>query len=213
MATIGDILDNFFSPVSYEKLWVMQENDHYTKMVRKWQPVINAVNRAKNSVSSDCNNWQASHATTPTWKPGKTDPPLVDPRAHRIWVASPPGTDPATCKKAFIIYVSTKAAGKLANPFYPLNPGIQTDALYYGSIGSFGLYTTVDTIDCASKTAIMNFWMYNAMDKKSFGRFADDPVFIACGMKRQYMWWNWKEALNWSSGKIVSTPVPETSSW
>ena len=36
MTTVGDILDEFFSPFSSETLWVMPEDDNYTEIVRKW---------------------------------------------------------------------------------------------------------------------------------------------------------------------------------
>ncbi len=42
MTTVGEILDEFFSPFSSEKLWIMPESDGYTALVRKWQPVIDA---------------------------------------------------------------------------------------------------------------------------------------------------------------------------
>jgi hypothetical protein len=40
----------------------------------------------------------------------------------------------------------------------------------------------LDKIDCASKTATMNYWMYNAMSKRSFGRFASHPAFALSRM-------------------------------
>ena len=191
--TIGEILDEFFSPFSSETLWVMGENDNYTKIVRTWQPVIDAVNQAKADLTANCATWSANHMTDSKWTPGRTDPPVTDPNAHGIWVASPPGTDPKTCRDAFITYVSTKAV--------PLVPTVQTFELYTCSIGSFGIYATVDTIDCAAKTATMKVWMYNAMDQGSFGSYASHPAFALSGMERQYMWWNWKENLSWGPAK------------
>lgn len=204
MTTIGQILDEFFSPFSKEKLWIMPENDNYTKIVRKWQPVINASNRTKRDLKNNSAKWKASLMTKPTWKPGKTDKPKVN--AYRDFVPSPPGTDPATCKEAFVIYVSTKAASSLG-PLIPVRiPEIQTRKLYICSIGSFNLYTTVDKIDNSAKKAKMNFWMYNCMSKHSFGKFANDPVFSLCKMEKQYMWWNWSESIDWSSGMIRTIP-------
>lgn len=136
-----------------------------------------------------------------TWKPAKTDAPK--PGAYRDFVASPPGTDPETCKKAFVVYAASKLADFL-NPA-PL-PEIQTNNLYTCSIGSFNIYTTLDSVDCTAKTAAMNFWMYNNMSKRSFGQFADDPVFALSGMKSQYMWWNWKESVDWTSGTMRVLP-------
>lgn len=192
--SIGQVLDKFFSPFSSEKLWVMKEKDNYTRIVRTWQPVIDLVKKAKTNLQAKCKTWGAKHNTSSSWKPGKTDPPVVDPNAHPttrgMWKYHPAGTEPEVCKKAFIIYATTKAS---------LAPTIQTFELYTCSIGSFGIYPTVDSIDCAAKTAKMNIWMYNSMSKRSFGRYAGHPVFKLSGMKKQYMWWNWSESLNWGS--------------
>jgi hypothetical protein len=75
MATIGDILDEFFSPFSSEKLWVMPENDNYTQIVRKWDPVIKSVDRAKNNLASFCTTWATSYVSAASWKPTMTDSP------------------------------------------------------------------------------------------------------------------------------------------
>jgi hypothetical protein len=201
MTTIGDILDEFFSPLSRERLWIMTENNIYTRIVRKWRPVINAVTRTKNHLKMNCSTWSSGYVTNSTWRPTKTDRPK--PGAYRDFVPSPPGTDPQTCKNAFIVYVTSKAADAVI-PGY--QPEIQTRNLYTCSIGSFNLYTTVDRVDCAAKTATMDFWMYNNMSRRSFGRFASHPAFRLSGMKSQYMWWNWKEAVNWSSGTMRVGP-------
>jgi hypothetical protein len=133
-----------------------------------------------------------------------TDSPK--PGAFRDFVPSPPGTDPPTCEKAFIIYATTMVLP---------GPTIETFELYTCSIGSFNIYTTVDAVDCGAKTATMNFWMYNSMSKRSFGRFASNPVFKACGMKTQYMWWNWVENVDWSSGAVKTLPkaAPSGGGW
>ncbi len=187
--TVGDVLDSFFSPFSSETLWVMPQSDNYTRIVRRWQPVIDAVNQAKADLAANCTTWSASHRTDPSWTPGMTDPPVTDPHAHAIWVSSPPGTDPDTCRNAFIVYATTKAN--------PMVPSVQTFELYTCSIGSFGIYATVDSIDCAAQTAEMKIWMYNSMDQGSFGRFAGHPLFALSGMERQYMWWSWTESYSW----------------
>ena len=186
MKAIGDILDEFFSPFSSEKLWVMPESDKYTEIVREWQPVIEATNRTKLDLATGCAHWASSFVT------------------DREFVPSPPGTDPRTCQDAFVIYVSSKVAEGLCAPppISPFLPPIQTRNLYTCSIGSFNIYTTVDKIDCASKTATMNYWMYNAMSKRSFGRFASHPAFALSRMATQYMWWNWGEAVEWNSGVV-----------
>lgn len=209
MATVGDILDEFFSPLSSEKMWVMPANDKYTRVVRKWVPVINSTNRIKLNLMTDCATWNSYYKSTPGWKPSKTDAPKVG--AYRDFVASPPGTDPTTCKSAFIAYMASKSLG-LINP---LAPEIQTKNLYTCSIGSFNIYATVDAIDCANKTATINYWMYNSMSKKSFGKFANYAVFALCGMKTQYMWWNWGENVDWSSGmmQVIPPKTPANAGW
>ena len=209
MTTIGDILDEFFSPVSRERLWIMPGNDNYTRIVRRWGPVIHSVTRTKNNLRGNCSTWRAGYMTRSIWRPTRTDAPK--PGAYRDFVPSPPGTEPEVCRTAFIIYVSSKAADAV----HPLPlPEIQTESLYTCSIGSFNLYTTVDRIDCAAKTATMNFWMYNRMSRQSFGRFADHPVFRLSGMQSQYMWWNWKESVEWKSGAVRVIPgTPGQSRW
>jgi hypothetical protein len=44
------------------------------------------------------------------------------------------------------------------------------------------------------------------MSKRSFGKFASNPVFAACGMATQFMWWNWVESVDWSSGSVRTLP-------
>jgi hypothetical protein len=210
MTTVGDILDAFFAPLSSEKLWIMPEDDGYTKLVRKWDPVIQSVKRAKADLSINCAVWQLQYVSQPSWKPTMTDNPK--PGAYRDFVPSPPGTDPETCKSAFIVYVTSIAAKSIIPGMSPL-PAVQTDNLYTCSIGSFNIYTTVDTVGCAAKTATMNFWMYNSMSRRSFGRFADHPAFKLCSMKTQYMWWNWVETVDWSSGAVITVPKSAPGSW
>jgi hypothetical protein len=206
MADVGDVLDEFFSPFSSEKLWVFPETDDYTKLVRGWQAVINALARIKARLAANCAHWQANNVSNPAWTPTMSDAPKVN--ADREFVQSPPGTDPDTCEKAFIIYAGSIAAKTVLGGVVGgiLAPPIQTRDLYLCSIGSFNIYTTVDLIDCGAKTAKMNFWMYNSMSKRSFGKFASNPVFKACGMKTQFMWWNWVESVDWSSGSVRTLP-------
>ncbi|MGL5009039.1 MAG: hypothetical protein ACRC6I_04105 [Paracoccaceae bacterium] len=211
MTQIGEILDEFFSPFSSENLWVMDEGDNYTQRVLKWGPVQGAVGNIKANIAAQCDVWKTSFVTAASWKPTMTDSPK--PGAFREFVPSPPGTDPETCKSAFIVYVTTKAAKLIPVPVAPVMPTIQTDALYTCSIGSFNIYTTVDAIDCKAKTATMNYWMYNSMSKKSFGRFADHPAFKLSGMKTQYMWWNWVENIEWTSGAVKTVPKSGGGGW
>ena len=203
MTTVGDILDEFFSPFSSDNLWVMPENDNYTKIIRKWNPVIESTNRAKFNLSANCSVWQSTYVSQPSWKPTMTNTPK--PGAYRDFVASPPGTDPPTCLSAFVVYVSS-GVGKTLIPGGGALPAVQTDKLYTCSVGSFNIYTTVDAVDCGAKTATMNFWMYNAMSRTSFGKFASNPAFALSGMRTQYMWWNWVESVDWSSGTVKTVP-------
>jgi hypothetical protein len=210
MAAVGDILNEFFSPRSKTRLWVMPENDNYTRKVRKWQPVVVAVNSARIHLSKNSSIWQASYVSQPSWRPTMSDGPK--PGAYRVFVPSPKGTDPDTCTKAFVIYAGSVVAGvAVEGPYYltGLAPTIQTDDLYFGSIGSFNIYATVDAINCAAKTATMNFWMYNAMSRTSFGQYA--KLFPLSGMNKQYMWWNWVETVEWSSG--IRTVPRAGGSW
>jgi hypothetical protein len=209
MSTVGEILDEFFSPFSQERLWVMPESDNYTQIVRAWQPVIDAANRTKASLAGDCARWQSSFRTNPAWTPAMTDAPK--PGAFREFVASPPGTDPDTCRNAFVVYVASKTASIVPLPGAPLIPQVQTRELYTCSVGSFNIYTTVDQIDCGAKTAIMNFWMYNAMSRRSFGRFANHPAFALSRMATQFMWWNWVESVEWTSGPVRTMPRPQSA--
>ncbi|MGJ8678428.1 MAG: eCIS core domain-containing protein [Akkermansiaceae bacterium] len=186
--TAGDVLDEYFSPTSVERLWLMPESDAYTRLVRRWQPVIDTVNNVKADLLANCSNWNTIHKTDSSWTPSKTDPPVTDPNAHDTWVPSPPGTDPGTCAVAFVEYHAT---------------GNQTFALQTCSIGSFGIYATIDAIDCNQGAAVINFWMYNAMDQGSFGPFTH--LFPFSGQQRQYMWWNWDENLIWGAGPISPT--------
>ena len=201
MTTVGDILDEFFSPFSTERLWVMPEVDGYTRIVRRWQPVIDATNRIKANVAANCAQWSTSYGTNRAWQPTRTDAPK--PGSYREFVPSPPGTDPDTCRNAFIVYALSRAANP---PLTIIMGGVQTDALYTCSIGSFNIYATVDRIDCAAKTATLDFWMYNSMSRRSFGRFANHPVFFLSGMATQYMWWNWVESVEWTRGMVRTLP-------
>jgi hypothetical protein len=215
MATIGEILDEFFSPFGTERLWVMPESDKYTQIVRAWKPVIDAVAAVKAHLEANCSTWSSSYRTSPTWKPGKTDPPITDPNAVRVFSPSPPGTDPGTCMQAFAVYVTTKVARQMSRLPMPMViplpiPEVQTYKLYTCSIGSFNIYATVDSVDCAARSATMNVWMFNCMSQKSFGKFASNPVFAASKMEKQYMWWNWKEVHNWGSASTPSAPRPQS---
>jgi hypothetical protein len=194
--TIGEILDEFFAIFSSPKQWNMPESDDYTAKVRAWQPVIDGLTSIKANIASDCAVWAASHLTDSSWHAGMTKPPVADPNAYPLWISNPPGTDPETCGIAFILY---KGLGK------------QSMDLYTCSIGSFGLYVTVDSINCASHTATIKVWMYNTMDRSSFGRFASR--FPLSGMEPQYMWWNWDEEISWTGAGVTTAPERGSNDW
>lgn len=187
LTTIGDILDAYFSVSSTEKIWLMDESDPYTGIVRSWKPVQEAIEKAKNDLQIDCAYWAKHHKTDLTWKPGMTDPPVTDPNAADYWVNSPPETDPTTAKKAYKEWKRT---------------GVQSTTLRTSAIGSFGIYVTVSDVDCCKRTATMHVWMYNAMDSKSFSLLPWMYFRVVHGSKqaRQYMWWNWSEKLTWTPG-------------
>ncbi len=204
----GDVLDTFFSPFSEERLWVMDANDPYTQIVREWQPVIDTLASMKNHLENNCPLWSTNHLTDNSWAPGMTDPPVTDPNAFPNWIHSPSGTDPVTCALAFSIFQGSRASQVAPILPFPLPlpqiPTIQTTALHTCSIGSFGLYVTLDNIDCNSGSASLKIWMYNAMDEDSFGPFVS--IFPVSGMERQYMWWNWIEDYTWSPGSGGGVP-------
>jgi len=164
MTKPGDILDEFFSPISKEKLWIMREGDEYTQTILRWPPVTDAVSRIKFNLTTDCLFWRTMFNSRADWVPTMNDAKKFG--AHQEFVYEPPGTDPATCAKAFAIYVGTKQK-IFPLPSLPLVPPIQTNDLYTCPIGSFNIYTTYDAIDCSAKTATLNFWMYNSMSRKS----------------------------------------------
>ena len=214
--TVGDVLDEFFSPWSSERLWVMGPTDAYTVIVRAWQPVKDEIATAKTSIETKCSTWASNHTTSSGgFKPTMTDPPVWDPRAYVRGVRSPPGTDPDTCKEHFKLYVASKGTRGLS---LGLLPSIQTVGLHTCAIGSFALGITVDAIDCTAKTATMSVWMFNAMDMGSFGKFASHPAFKLSGMKRQYMWWNWTESHSWgppsaTGGSVGGKPSGGGGKW
>lgn len=165
---IGDILNEFFSPFSKERVWVMGPDDHYTQIVRKWQPVIDAVNKAKADCKANKADWNANHTTTSNWTPGASY--AHDPRAWGLLVQSPLGTDPDTAENYFAIWRAS---------------GVQMDGLYTSAIGSFDIFVTLDN------ASTMKVWMFNLMSRHSLGRFA--KYFPLSGMANQWMWWDWTE--------------------
>ena len=104
---IGRILDSFFSKSDTgPKLWIMGENDDYTAIVRKWSPVKSQVSIIKSLVAHAPRTWATSHTTTLSWKPQMRFG--FDPHSGYVGqVLEPPGTDPATAAKAYIVYIFT----------------------------------------------------------------------------------------------------------
>lgn len=195
--TVGPILDEYFSPLSSPRVWVMEETDPYTVLVRRWQPVIGAQAWLLNHLEQNAADWATRHRTTPGWRPGTTD---HDPAAASNSVPHPPGTDPTTCGIAFAPYVAGQT-GRSLIPGGQLLPRIETWELHTCAIGSFSLRATVDAIDPAAGTATVNIWMQNEMSRASFGRFARWAVLS--GQATQYMWWHWRVQHRW-----VPTPPP-----
>ncbi|MFD5243650.1 OmpA family protein [Amycolatopsis sp. NPDC058340] len=196
--TVGPILDEYFSPLSSPRVWVMEESDPYTVLVRGWQPVIDGQAWLLNHLEQNAAEWDTRHRTTPGWSSGMTG---HDPAAASNSVPHPPGTDPTTCRNAFIPYVAGEVGRGLAGPVGPLLPRIETWELHTCAIGSFVLRATVDAIDQTAGTATVNIWMQNEMSRTSFGRFADQAVLS--GQATQYMWWHWRVQHRW-----VPTPPP-----
>jgi len=143
----------------------------YTEIVRKWQPVIDAVKKAKADYRQNTAAWRANHTTTASWEPSESY--STDPRAWNEFVQSPPGTDPFTAGFNFMIWQYDH---------------IQNTALYTSAIGSFDIYVTLNN------DSTMKVWMFNLMSRKSFGAFADS--FPAATMANQWMWWDWTESAN-----------------
>ena len=105
LTTIGHVLDEFFSWFNrYPDLWGMGQNDPYTAIVRNWAPVQANVERLKQAVATDPSDWEQNHITSPSWIPTKSFSP--DPKhGWNSLVRDPPGTDPATARRGFILYL------------------------------------------------------------------------------------------------------------
>ncbi|WP_136706197.1 OmpA family protein [Agromyces sp. H66] len=208
--TVGPILDEYFSPFSSPRVWVMEESDPYTVLVRRWQPVIDGQAWLLTHLEQNTADWAARHRTTPGWRPGMTG---HDPAAAMNSVPSPPGTDPVTCRNAFVPYLAGEAVRRAPLPIpgvppFPreLLPRIETWELHTCAIGSFVLRATLDAIDEAAGTATVNIWMQNEMSRASFGRFADRAVLS--GQETQYMWWHWRVQHRWVPAPPPPPPPP-----
>jgi hypothetical protein len=201
---VGSILDEFFSPFSTQRLWVMDEADDYTQIVRNWQPVMDAMDSIKKDIAKDRVGWSVHHRTTPGWMPAQTAIP--DPNAYRKLVTHPPGTDPGTCARAFEIYQGSRGlriSSSIATGGKSVIPVIQTNNLYTCSIGSFTLAVTINVTDFINRSADINIWMFNVMSQHSFGLFSN--LFPISGQQNQFMWWNWNETIHWKDNGDVTT--------
>lgn len=112
MTTAVDVLNEFFSPTSKEKLWVMQESDDYTKLVRDWAPVqaleygavIDLYSGVKKIIRTD-RMWKPTIEASKSAEAGKW-------YGNNDIIWSPTGTDPSTCKKELARYFAEKALSK-----------------------------------------------------------------------------------------------------
>jgi len=194
LTTPDSILAEFFDLNGTSKLWIMPEDDEYTKKVREWNYVQVFLHSAQGEVRRNCEKWAEERMTDPDWKPsasgGHGEAPSMDENAYIRWTDGTPSV------------ASKRNALKDAWEYYRRNVGdpsnrVIPDNLWYSTIGSFGFFVTVDEIDCCEKKAKLNIWMYNAMTEGSFGK-TFSLLFWASAKKPQYMWWNWKEDYDWS---------------
>ncbi len=190
MTSAVEILQEFFSPSSREKVWVMPEADNYTKIVREWSPVQASeygtiIDFARSNVKIP--------PTNPMWRPNLSNSRETDISrryGHEDRVPSPVGTDPPTCQRELAHYFATRALSGITGSAAP-----QRVELQRAVIGSFRIYTTVDKINHKEKLGTFNFWMFNSMSKKSLDAYTPDGNRF--GMKTQYMWWNWVATFDW----------------
>lgn len=97
--------------------------------------------------------------------------------------------------------------------------GNQTFELFTGSVGSFTVVATVDsiTLPCGDikGEATANIWIYNSMSEKSFGKFAKMLIFRHLPMASQHMWWNIKDTFEFSADGLTYDKEPEggENSW
>jgi RHS repeat-associated protein len=183
LTTVIDVLNQFFSPSKSEVLWVMGPGDEYTTHMKNWNAVKDCVKRVELDIMGNCLKWLAIHKTTTGWAPKASPSFSHDPNAYEIPVRSPAGTDPYSAGLDYFIYNTT---------------GHVDNNLWYSSVGSSTFLATVDDLNCCTKEATINFWIYNCMSKGSFGPFS--AFFPKAGQANQYEWWNWKEMLFWGSG-------------
>lgn len=197
----------------------MSEGDGYTKTIRDWFVVKEAIRKIKSDWFDFADELGRTGKfpvdspwdyTDPMWKPNLSNSRLAETSGksgHRQFVQSPPGTDPADCLRELSIFLGALASSAFSSRSRVLLTNSQTDGLFRGAVGSFTIFTTVDNYDGAAKSATLNFWMFNAMTRSSFGRYANEPLVVRarCGMQSQYMWWNWAESISWNTGFVRTT--------
>jgi hypothetical protein len=62
MTTVGEVVFSFFNARNHsDKLWIMDSNDDYTKIVRRWQPVIASINVVRSAAIYDCDRWKVRY--------------------------------------------------------------------------------------------------------------------------------------------------------
>ena len=189
--TVGDVLQSFWDSPK-PKLWIFKEDDTYTQHVRNWVHVKKLVSMAQDNLSYNCRFWESNRRTDSKWKPSMTTPPNgMPPNSWSKWKSRPSGTSPLDASRAYAQYLTQ---GMYIWNDYDATP----ETLWTSAIGSFGIWVTVDKIDCACKSAKMNIWMYNKMSKKSFGSFGIWLPKFMYKQEDQFMWWNWKVDYRWS---------------
>jgi len=199
LTTIRMILSSFFATISSgPSLWVMGQDDAYTRIVRKWAPVKGNVARLKQAVAANSADWKQNHITSSSWTPTMSFYP--DPKnGWRSLVREPAGTEPKAARRALI---------------WSLLLDYETEKLHTSSIGSFTIIATADKVDVSKCRAKLNVWMYNEMSRRSFGVFSNHPVFRFSKMSSQFMWWNWKEEFMFDAkGSITDIPPGSGGGW
>jgi hypothetical protein len=186
--SIAEVLGVFFNPVDIGTgLWLMREDDSYTRLVRRWKPVKDMLAQLRADVIARPDEWKQKHMTDAKWKPTKADAPPPKAGFDRL-AAKPAGTDPVTCEYHLKYFLAT---------------GIATDALHTAAVGSFRIIATASLLDPAERLAILDVWMFNIMSSTSFGQFGRQWPFNELPLRSQFMWWNWQEKFNYDqSGKV-----------
>ena len=187
LTTPVDVLDAFFGDSS-ESLWIMDQNNDYTKRMQQWGAVQQALNKVKADLSANCSTWESNHKTSPNWKPTLTSSFSPDTASYRVPVSSPAGTGPGDAIEDYLIYKTTRH---------------MDDNLWYSTVGSFTLCVTVDKIDCCAKKVKLKIWIYNPMTKQSFG--VGNYLYPFGDKENQYMWWDWTEDYSFGSTGVGPT--------